>query len=83
VPADYFKGLSYSERNNAAAIADGANKVLKRSSEQMMLGAYHFKLVAGGAVSSAYGSKILSSNQIDVIEARHKVPNSLLFFSLT
>ncbi len=54
VPSDDSKGLSYSERINAAAIADGADEVLKRTREQLMLGASQIKLMAGGGVSSVY-----------------------------
>ncbi|SFU13834.1 Imidazolonepropionase [Algoriphagus locisalis] len=54
VPSDDSKGLSYSQRINAAAIADGTDEVLKRSREQLMLGASQLKLMAGGGVSSVY-----------------------------
>ncbi|KKO44344.1 hydrolase [Arsukibacterium ikkense] len=47
-------GLSHSERIGAAAIADGKAAVLKRSREQLMLGASQLKLMAGGGVSSFY-----------------------------
>lgn len=54
VPSDDSKGLSYSERINAAAIADGPDEVLKKAREQLMLGASQLKLMAGGGVSSVY-----------------------------
>ena len=47
-------GLSHTERIGAAAIADGKDAVLKRSREQLMLGASQLKLMAGGGVSSFY-----------------------------
>ncbi|MEJ8570910.1 amidohydrolase family protein [Microbaculum marinum] len=46
--------LSHSERAGMAAIADGADEVLRRVREQLMLGASQIKLMAGGGVSSAY-----------------------------
>src|SRR5690606_9560330 len=54
VPSDDSKGLSYSERINAAAIADGPDEVLKKAREQLMLGASQLKLMAGGGVTSVY-----------------------------
>ncbi|MDP2714655.1 amidohydrolase family protein [Rheinheimera sp.] len=46
--------LHYSEIIGGAAIADGADEVLKRVREQLMLGASQIKLAAGGGVSSNY-----------------------------
>ncbi|NUG13185.1 amidohydrolase family protein, partial [Acinetobacter seifertii] len=46
--------LSYVERNDMAAIADGADQVLIRSREQLRQGATQLKLMAGGGVSSNY-----------------------------
>lgn len=46
--------LSHSELIGAAAIADGADEVLRRAREQLMLGATQLKLMAGGGVSSPY-----------------------------
>lgn len=54
VPSDASKGLSYAERINAAAIADGPDAVRLRTREQLMLGASQIKLMAGGGVSSIY-----------------------------
>ncbi|UZD22874.1 amidohydrolase family protein [Algoriphagus halophytocola] len=71
VPADGSKGLSYSERINAAAIADGADEVLKRTREQLMLGASQIKLMAGGGVSSVYDP--LDVSQYTVAEFRAAV----------
>ena len=46
--------LSYIERNGMTIIADGADAVLKRTREQLRLGASQIKLMAGGGVSSNY-----------------------------
>lgn len=47
-PADY------TERTGVAAIADGADEVLRRAREQLMQGASQIKIHAGGGVSSVY-----------------------------
>jgi imidazolonepropionase-like amidohydrolase len=44
--------LHFSERVKAAAIADGVDEVLRRTREQLMAGASHIKLMAGGGVTS-------------------------------
>lgn len=54
VPAAPNAGLSHGDVMGAGAIADGADAVLLRSREQLMLGATQLKLAAGGGVSSAY-----------------------------
>lgn len=46
--------LHYSEIAGGAAIADGADEVLRRAREQLMLGASQIKLAAGGGVSSNF-----------------------------
>lgn len=46
--------LHHSEVTGGAAIADGADEVLRRTREQLMLGASQIKLAAGGGVSSNY-----------------------------
>lgn len=46
--------LSRSEIVGAAAIADGADEVLRRTREQLMAGATQIKLAAGGGVASVY-----------------------------
>lgn len=46
--------LHFSERLGAAAVADGVGEVLRRVREQLMLGASHIKLMAGGGVSSEF-----------------------------
>jgi imidazolonepropionase-like amidohydrolase len=42
------------ESLGAAIIADGADEVLRRTREQLMLGASQIKLLAGGGVTSSY-----------------------------
>jgi imidazolonepropionase-like amidohydrolase len=42
------------ERRGFAAIADGVPEILRRTREQLMLGASHIKIMAGGGVSSNY-----------------------------
>jgi len=54
VPADPCCGLSHIEKVGAAAIADGVDQVLRVCREQLMLGASHLKLMAGGGVASSY-----------------------------
>jgi imidazolonepropionase-like amidohydrolase len=44
--------LHYTERIGAAAIADGVNEVLRRTREQLMLGASQVKIMAAGGVTS-------------------------------
>jgi imidazolonepropionase-like amidohydrolase len=46
--------LHFSEKMGAMAIADGADEVLRRTREQLMLGASQIKLMAGGGVASNY-----------------------------
>ncbi|MEG0926252.1 metal-dependent hydrolase family protein [Chryseobacterium sp.] len=46
--------LSYFERNGMTIVADGADKVLMRSREQLRNGASQIKLMAGGGVASSY-----------------------------
>ena len=54
VPRDPGAPLAYAERHNLGIIADGPDEVLKRSREQLRLGASQLKLAAGGGVSSNY-----------------------------
>lgn len=54
VPRAMGAPLSHTEQMGGAAIADGVDEVLRRVREQLMLGATHIKLMAGGGVSSAY-----------------------------
>ncbi|MFN3987078.1 MAG: amidohydrolase family protein [Rhodocyclaceae bacterium] len=54
IPRDTSAPISYAERVGATAVADGVDEVLRRAREQLMLGATHLKLMAGGGVSSVY-----------------------------
>jgi imidazolonepropionase-like amidohydrolase len=54
VPRDATAGLDFTERFNFGILADGADQVLKRTREQLRLGATQIKLAAGGGVSSSY-----------------------------
>lgn len=54
VPKQLGGPLSHPEAMNGGIIADGADQVLLRSREQLMLGATQLKLMAGGGVSSSY-----------------------------
>lgn len=54
IPTAMNGPLSHGEVLGGSAIADGANEVLKRAREQLMLGATQLKLAAGGGVSSNY-----------------------------
>ncbi|WP_246176532.1 metal-dependent hydrolase family protein [Rhodovulum strictum] len=44
----------YTEATGVAAIADGADEVLRRTREQLMRGASQIKIMAGGGVTSLY-----------------------------
>jgi imidazolonepropionase-like amidohydrolase len=54
VPRANNAPLSHIEICNGAIIADGADQVLMRAREQLMLGASQIKLAAGGGVASPY-----------------------------
>jgi imidazolonepropionase-like amidohydrolase len=54
IPSQPGQGLSRGEALGAGAIADGTPEILKRSREQLMLGASQLKLAAGGGVASSY-----------------------------
>lgn len=54
IPAAPGAPLSRGDVIGGGAIADGPNEVLKRTREQLMLGASQIKLAAGGGVSSNY-----------------------------
>lgn len=54
LPQHPSRGLHHSEAMGGAAIADGADQVLRVAREQLMRGASHLKLMAGGGVASAY-----------------------------
>jgi imidazolonepropionase-like amidohydrolase len=54
IPAAPGAPLSRADAIGAGAIADGADRVLTRAREQLMLGASQLKLAAGGGVTSSY-----------------------------
>jgi len=54
IPSAPGAPLSRADALGAGAIADGAERVLMRAREQLMLGASQLKLAAGGGVSSSY-----------------------------
>lgn len=54
VPAQPNAPLTRGEALNAGIVADGVDMVLKRSREQLMLGASQLKLAAGGGVASSF-----------------------------
>ncbi|MGL2994146.1 amidohydrolase family protein [Flavobacterium sp. TSSA_36] len=54
VPRDASAHLDFTERFNFGILADGPDEVLKRTREQLRLGATQIKLAAGGGVSSNY-----------------------------
>jgi imidazolonepropionase-like amidohydrolase len=54
VPRGTNQPLSHGELTRNAAIADGVDEVLRRTREQLMLGATQVKLMAGGGVASVY-----------------------------
>lgn len=54
VPRAAGQPLSHTELTRTAAIADGADEVMRRVREQLMLGATQIKLMAGGGVASIY-----------------------------
>ena len=54
VPRALDAPLNHGEQLGAGVIADGADQVLLRVREQMMLGASQVKLAAGGGVASLY-----------------------------
>lgn len=54
VPRDASAPLGYPEKHSLGIIADGPDEVLKRSREQLRLGATQLKLAAGGGVSSNF-----------------------------
>ena len=63
--------LHFSEVIGAAAIADGVDEVLRRTREQLFLGASQIKLMAGGGVTSDHDP--LDSTQYTGAELRAAV----------
>jgi len=54
IPREPNAPLSHMERSGGSAVADGADEVLRRVREQLMLGASQIKLTAGGGVASPH-----------------------------
>ncbi|WP_026304742.1 amidohydrolase family protein [Thioalkalivibrio sp. AKL8] len=54
VPRTALSGPTQTELSGVSVIADGADEVLRRAREQLMLGASQIKLMAGGGVASLY-----------------------------
>lgn len=71
VPRGSTTPLNESERQGVAMIADGEDEVLRRTREQLMLGASQIKLMAGGGVASVYDP--LDSTQFTEREIRAAV----------
>lgn len=64
-PGDF----TYSERVNAAAIADSPDMVRQRAREQLALGASQIKLMAGGGVSSNYDPLDVTQYTVEELRA--------------
>lgn len=71
VPRSADSPLSEQEKQGVAVIADGEAEVLRRTREQLMLGASQIKLMAGGGVASTYDP--LDSTQFTERELRAAV----------
>ncbi|WP_138437670.1 metal-dependent hydrolase family protein [Marinobacter shengliensis] len=71
VPRGTASPLSEQEKQGVAVIADGEAEVLRRTREQLMLGASQIKLMAGGGVASTYDP--LDSTQFTERELRAAV----------
>jgi imidazolonepropionase-like amidohydrolase len=54
IPRGVCGHLAHTERIGGTVIADGVDEVLRGVREQLMLGASHIKMMAGGGVASAY-----------------------------
>jgi imidazolonepropionase-like amidohydrolase len=71
LPRTALTDLSAAEAAGLAAIADGVAEVLRRTREQLMLGASQIKIMVGGGVSSLFDP--LDSTQFTVAEIRAAV----------
>nr|WP_163501242.1 amidohydrolase family protein [Halomonas socia] len=71
IPRGTTTPLSAGELMGVSAIADGEAEVLRRTREQLMLGAAQIKLMAGGGVASSYDP--LDSTQFSERELRAAV----------
>lgn len=69
VPRAANQPLSHTELTRTAAIADGVDEVLRRTREQLMLGATQVKLMAGGGVTSIYDPIDATQYTLDEIRA--------------
>lgn len=74
VPRGTASPLSEQEKQGVAVIADGEAEVLRRTREQLMLGASQIKLMAGGGVASTYDP--LDSTQFTERELRAAVDSA-------
>ena len=54
IPRGSADPLHFTERQGFTAVADGVPEVLRRTRENLMRGASHIKIMAGGGVSSNY-----------------------------
>ena len=61
--------MTFSERVNAAAIADDPGTVRQRVREQLALGATQIKLMAGGGVSSSYDPLDVTQYSVEELRA--------------
>jgi imidazolonepropionase-like amidohydrolase len=61
--------VTYSERVNAAMIADDPGMVRKRAREQLALGASQIKMMAGGGVSSSYDPLDVTQYTVEELRA--------------
>lgn len=61
--------MTFSERMNAAAIADNPGTVTQRVREQLALGASQIKLMAGGGVSSMYDPLDVTQYSVEELRA--------------
>ena len=61
--------MTFSERINAAAIADSPGTVTQRVREQLALGASQIKLMAGGGVSSNYDPLDVTQYSVEELRA--------------
>ncbi|PIV73454.1 MAG: hydrolase [Rhodobacteraceae bacterium CG17_big_fil_post_rev_8_21_14_2_50_65_11] len=59
----------YTESTGVAAIADGADEVLRRAREQLMKGASQVKIMAGGGVTSIYDPLDTAQYLLEEMEA--------------
>ncbi|CAB9513856.1 amidohydrolase [Seminavis robusta] len=68
-PTGMVDSLDYFARNNFCQIADGVPEVLKRTREQLRIGATQIKIAAGGGVSSSYDPLDVTEYTVEEIKA--------------